>query len=47
MDHSNSGSTCEYRFQDTVVVVNRVFSGNRKISDLILEAISIKKHFEN
>ena len=47
MDNALISTICEYHFQDTVIVVNRVFKGTRKPGDLILEAISGKIHFAN
>ena len=39
--------TCRYELHETVIVVNRHFSGSKTIGELILERISTKKHYEN
>ncbi len=38
--------TCRYELQETVIVVNRHFSGSKTIGELILERISTKKRCE-
>ena len=39
--------TYRYELQETVIVVNRHFSGSKTIGELILERISTKKRCEN
>ena len=47
MQENTNNSMKEYRVNDTVIVVNRLFSDTRTVNDLILETISAKNTTKN